>query len=562
MLLSALVAIVLTPALCATMLKPVAHHKAKWGPAAWFNRNFDRATGGYVSSIAYLLKRPLRVLLMFAVVIGGMSWFFLRLPTSFLPQEDQGVLMTIVQLPNGAAVTRTEDIIHKVEDYYLEKEKDAIQDVFSVAGFSFVGSGQNYALVFAKLKDFDQRTKPELAASAIVQRAMGYFFTLRDAQVFPLQPPAIPGLGNSSGFSMYLVDSGKRGTQALTAASQTLIQSGNGNPNVSSLRSNNPPAETQLKFLLDQEKMGAMGLDIATVNSMLSTIFAGRDVNDFTLNGELKPVYVQGDAHYRMREDAINDWHARNSDGEMVPFSSFIKTQWISGAPTLSRFNGVGAISLEGAAGAGVSSGTAMDTMEQLTSAMEGGYTVAWQGISYQERLSGSQAPMLYALSVLIVFLCLAALYESWSIPFSVIMAVPVGVLGAVAAASFFGQSNDVYFKVGLLTTIGLAAKNAILIVEFAKDRQAAGISVIDATLEAAKLRLRPIIMTSLAFILGVVPLAVATGAGSAAQNSIGIGVLGGMLTATALGIFFVPSFFVIVRRLSGGAKPKDSLSS
>lgn len=562
MLLSALVAIVLTPALCATMLKPVDHHKAKRGPAAWFNRNFDRATGGYVASIAYLLKRPLRVLLMFAVVIGGMSWFFLRLPTSFLPQEDQGVLMTIVQLPNGAAVTRTGEIIHKIEDYYLDKEKDAIQDVFSVSGFSFVGSGQNYAIVFAKLKDFDQRTKPELAASAIVQRAMGYFFTLRDAQVFPLQPPAIPGLGNSSGFSMYLVDSGKRGTQALTAASQTLIQAGNSNPNVSSLRSNNPPAETQLKFLLDQEKMGAMGLDIATVNSMLSTIFAGRDVNDFTLNGELKPVYVQGDAPYRMREDAINDWHARNSDGEMVPFSSFIKTEWISGAPTLSRFNGVGAISLEGAGGAGVSSGTAMDTMEQLTADMDGGYTVAWQGISYQERLSGSQAPLLYALSVLIVFLCLAALYESWSIPFSVIMAVPVGVLGAVAAASFFGQSNDVYFKVGLLTTIGLAAKNAILIVEFAKDRQAAGISVIDATLEAAKLRLRPIIMTSLAFILGVVPLAIATGAGSAAQNSIGIGVLGGMLTATALGIFFVPSFFVIVRKLSGGAKPKDSLSS
>ncbi|PYB70483.1 efflux RND transporter permease subunit [Rhizobium wuzhouense] len=562
MLLSAVVAIVLTPALCATMLKPIDHHKQKRGLAGWFNRNFDRATGGYVSSIAYLLKRPLRVLLMFAVVIGGMSWFFLRLPSSFLPQEDQGVLMTIVQLPNGASVTRTEAIIEKIEDYYLEKEKDAIQDVFAVSGFSFVGAGQNYALVFAKLKDFSERTEPQLAASAVVQRAMGYFFTLTDAQVFPLQPPAIPGLGTSSGFSMYLVDSGKRGTEALTTASQALIQAGSSNPNVSSLRSNNPPAETQLKFLLDQEKMGAMGLDIATVNSMLSTIFAGRDVNDFTLNGELKPVYVQGDAPYRMSEDAIKDWHARNSSGEMVPFSSFIKTQWISGAPTLSRFNGVGAISLDGAAGANVSSGTAMDTMEQLTAAMEGGYTVAWQGISYQERLSGSQAPLLYALSVLIVFLCLAALYESWSIPFSVIMAVPVGVLGAVAAASFFGQSNDVYFKVGLLTTIGLAAKNAILIVEFAKDRQAAGVSVIDATLEAAKLRLRPIIMTSLAFILGVVPLAIATGAGSAAQNSIGIGVLGGMFTATALGIFFVPSFFVIIRKLFGGAKPQDPLSS
>lgn len=561
MLLSALVAIVLTPALCATMLKPIDHHKQKRGLGGWFNRNFDSATGGYVSSIGYLLKRPLRVMLMFVIVIGGMSWLFLRLPSSFLPQEDQGVLMTIVQLPNGATVTRTEEIIKKIEDYYLDQEKNAIQDVFSVSGFSFTGSGQNYALVFAKLKDFELREEPELAASAIVQRAMGYFFTLRDAQVFPLQPPAIPGLGTSSGFSMYLVDSGKNGTEALTAASQQLMQAGSSNSAISSLRSNNPPAETQLKFLLDQEKMGAMGLDIATVNNMLSTIFAGRDVNDFTLNGELKPVYVQGDARYRMQETAINDWHARNNDGEMVPFSSFVKTQWISGAPTLSRFNGVGAISMEGAAGAGVSSGTAMDTMEELTAAMDGGYTVAWQGISYQERLSGSQAPLLYALSVLIVFLCLAALYESWSIPFSVIMAVPVGVLGAVAAATLFGQSNDVYFKVGLLTTIGLAAKNAILIVEFAKDRQAAGLSVIDATLEAAKLRLRPIIMTSLAFILGVVPLAIATGAGSAAQNSIGIGVLGGMLTATALGIFFVPSFFVIIRQLFGGAKPKDELS-
>ncbi|NML75958.1 efflux RND transporter permease subunit [Rhizobium sp. S-51] len=561
MLLSALVAVVLTPALCATMLKPIDHEKEKRGPGAWFNRNFDRTTKGYVSSIGYLLNRPLRVMLMFAIVIGGVAWFFARLPSSFLPQEDQGVLMTIVQLPNGATTARTEEVIKKIEDYYLEHEKEAIQDVFAVSGFSFTGQGQNYAMVFAKLKDFDERTKPELAAGAIVQRAMGYFFTLRDAMVFPLQPPAIPGLGTSSGFSMYLVDSGKNGTDALTTASKQLLQMGNSNPNVSSLRSNNPDAESQLKILLDQEKMGAMGLDIATVNSMLSTIFAGRDVNDFTLNSELKPVYVQGDAPYRMQADAISQWFARNGDGEMVPFSSFSNVEWVSGAPTLSRFNGVSAISLDGAAGAGVSSGTAMDTMETLTSQLNGGYTVAWQGISYQERLSGSQAPMLYALSVLIVFLCLAALYESWSVPFSVIMAVPVGVLGAVAAAHLFGQANDVYFKVGLLTTIGLAAKNAILIVEFARDRQDQGASLLDATLEAARLRLRPIIMTSLAFILGVVPLAIATGAGSAAQNSIGIGVLGGMLAATLLGIFFVPSFFVIIRKLTTRAKPKEALS-
>ncbi|WP_137130492.1 efflux RND transporter permease subunit [Rhizobium sp. FY34] len=558
MLLSALVAIVLTPALCATMLKPAKHHGERKGLAGWFNRNFDRTTNGYTSTIGFLLKRPLRVMLMFVVILGSCGWLFLRMPSSFLPQEDQGVLFTIVQLPNGATTARTEEVVKKIEDYFLDKEKDAVEDVFAVAGFSFTGSGQNYAMVFTKLKDFDLRSDPKLAASAVVGRAMGYFFTLRDATVFPLQPPAIPGLGNSSGFSMYLVDSGKTGTQALTGASQQLLQAGGGNPTVTALRSNSPPSETQLRFLLDQEKMGAMGLDIATVNSMLTTIFAGRDVNDFTLNNELKPVYVQGDAPYRMQADAINSWFARNSTGEMVPFSSFTRSEWVSGAPTLSRFNGVSAISMEGSAGPGVSSGTAMNTMEQLTSQLDGGYSVAWQGISYQERLSGSQAPLLYALSVLIVFLCLAALYESWSIPFSVIMAVPIGVLGAVAAATLFGQSNDVYFKVGLLTTIGLAAKNAILIVEFAKDRQAAGVGLIEATLEAAKLRLRPIIMTSLAFILGVVPLAIATGAGSAAQNSIGIGVLGGMLSATVLGIFFVPSFFVVVRRLSRGRKPSN----
>ncbi len=561
MLLSAVVAIVLTPALCATMLKPIDHTKERRGLGAWFNRNFDRTTNGYVSSIGSLLKRPMRVMLMFAVVIGGCAWIFMRMPSSFLPQEDQGVLMTIVQLPNGATAARTEEVIKKIEDYYLEQEKDAIQDVFAVSGFSFVGQGQNYALVFAKLKDFGERKAPELAASAVVQRAMGYFFTLRDAMVFPLQPPAIPGLGTSSGFSMYLVDSGNTGTEALTAASKQLIGLGSSSPKVSSLRSNSPDAESQLKVLLDQEKMGAMGVDLATVNSMLSTIFAGRDVNDFTLNNELKPVYVQGDAPYRMQPDDLGHWYARNTGGEMVPFSAFSQVSWVGGPPTLARFNGTSAISLDGAAGPGVSSGDAMDEMERLTANLGGGYSVAWQGISYQERLSGSQAPMLYALSVLIVFLCLAALYESWSIPFSVIMAVPVGVLGALAAAHFFGQANDVYFKVGLLTTIGLAAKNAILIVEFARERMDRGADLLEATLEAAHLRLRPIIMTSLAFILGVVPLAIATGAGSAAQNAIGIGVLGGMLAATLLGIFFVPSFFVIIRKLTSRAKTNEALS-
>ncbi|MGV1916390.1 efflux RND transporter permease subunit [Rhizobium sp. 22-785-1] len=550
MLLSAVVAIVLTPALCATMLKPV-HAKKERGPAAWFNRNFGRTTDRYVGSIGHLLKRPVRVTILFLIVVGGCAWFFTRLPSSFLPQEDQGVLLTIVQLPTGATTERTNEVVKQVESYFREKEAGNVESVFGVLGFSFGGSGQNNAMVFTKLKDFSERTAPEAHAAAIVQRAMGTFLSFRDAQVFPLLPPAIQGLGTSSGFSMYLVDSGRNGTAALTNASKELIQLANGNPNISSLRSNSRDAESQMKIDLDKEKMGAMGIDLASVNLMLSTIFAGRDVNDFTLNGELKPVYVQGDAPYRMQPDDLKHWYARNASGEMVPFSSFSNVTWVNAAPTLARFNGTSAISLDGAAGAGVASGDAMNEMERLTASLPGGYTVAWQGISYQERLSGSQAPMLYALSILIVFLCLAALYESWSIPFSVILAVPVGVLGAVTAAHFLGQSNDVYFKVGLLTTIGLAAKNAILIVEFAKERQEHGLSLLDATLEAAKLRLRPIIMTSLAFILGVVPLAIATGAGSAAQNAIGIGVLGGMLSATLLGIFFVPSFFVIIRRLS-----------
>jgi multidrug efflux pump len=549
MLLSALVAIVLTPALCATMLKPVSEHK-KHRIGDWFNRNFTRSTNGYVRTISYLLKRPIRVMLVFLLIGVGCAYLFNRLPSSFLPQEDQGVLLTIVTTPPGSTTQQTQAVVEKVEKYYRENEKEAVQSVFGALGFGFNGSGQNSAIVFTKLKDFSERTDPNLHAQAVVTRALKTFFTFREAQVFALLPPAIQGLGVSSGFSMYLVDTGGHGTDALDAASKRLIQMANTSGKVVALRSNNKEVEPQMKIVIDQEKIGAMGVDISAVNSMLSVIFTGRDVNDFTLNGEIKPVYVQGDAPFRMQPDDLDHWYARNSSGEMVPFSAFTRTEWVKGAPTLARFNAVSAIPLDGASPPGVSSGDAMNEMEALTAQLGGGYTVAWQGISYQERLSGSQAPMLYAISVLVVFLCLAALYESWSIPFSVIMAVPVGVLGALTAATFFGQANDVYFKVGLLTTIGLAAKNAILIVEFAKDRMETGMGLLEATLEAARLRLRPIIMTSLAFILGVVPLAIATGAGSAAQNAIGIGVLGGMLAATALGIFFVPSFFVVIRRI------------
>lgn len=549
MLLSALVAIVLTPALCASMLKPVGEHR-KHRVGDWFNRNFTRSTNGYVRTIGYLLKRPIRVMLVFLLVGAGCAYLFTRLPSSFLPQEDQGVLLTIVTTPPGSTTQQTQAVVEKVEKYYRENEKDSVESVFGALGFSFNGSGQNSAIVFTKLKDFSLRTDPNQHAQAIVTRALKTFFTFREAQVFALLPPAIQGLGVSSGFSMYLVDTGGHGTAALDTASKRLIQMANASGKVVALRNNNKEVEPQMRIAIDQEKIGAMGVDISAVNAMLSVIFTGRDVNDFTLNGEIKPVYVQGDAPFRMQPTDLDHWYARNSSGEMVPFSAFTTTEWVKGAPTLARFNAVSAIPLEGASAPGVSSGDAMNEMEALTAQLGGGYTVAWQGISYQERLSGSQAPMLYAISVLVVFLCLAALYESWSIPFSVIMAVPVGVLGALMAATLFGQANDVYFKVGLLTTIGLAAKNAILIVEFAKDRMETGMGLFEATLEAARLRLRPIIMTSLAFILGVVPLAVATGAGSAAQNAIGIGVLGGMLAATALGIFFVPSFFVVIRRV------------
>ncbi len=558
MLLSALVAIVLTPALCATMLKPVNEHK-KHRVGDWFNRNFTRSTNGYVRTIGYLLKRPIRVMLVFLLVGVGCAYLFTRLPSSFLPQEDQGVLLTIVTTPPGSTTQQTQAVVEKVEKYFRENEKDAVDSVFGALGFGFNGSGQNSAIVFTKLKDFSLRTNPNLSAQSVVNRALKNFFAIREAQVFALLPPAIQGLGVSSGFSMYLVDTGGHGNEALTAASKRLIQMAGATGKVVALRSNNKEVEPQMKILIDQEKIGAMGVDLASVNSMLSIIFTGRDVNDFTLNGEIKPVYVQGDGPFRMQPTDLNHWYARNNAGEMVPFSAFTTTQWVEGAPSLARFNAVSAIPLDGGAAPGVSSGEAMNEMEALTEQLGGGYTVAWQGISYQERLSGSQAPILYAISILVVFLCLAALYESWSIPFSVIMAVPVGVLGALAAATLFGQANDVYFKVGLLTTIGLAAKNAILIVEFAKDRMETGLGIFEATLEAARLRLRPIVMTSLAFILGVVPLAIATGAGSAAQNAIGIGVLGGMLSATMLGIFFVPSFFVVIRRIFAARQKNEA---
>tara|TARA_R110002124_G_scaffold16882_6_gene71395 strand:- start:1244 stop:4414 length:3171 start_codon:yes stop_codon:yes gene_type:complete len=553
MVLSAVVAIVLTPALCVLMLKPHQPEKTtRFKPSAWFNTRFGKLTGGYVGSVGYIIRRPLRVLVVFAALLGGAYWLYNQLPTSFIPEEDQGVLMTMITLPDGANADRTQAVIDMVEDYYLTQETDAVESVFMTLGFSLSGSGENSAMGFVRLKDFDERTDPSLSASAVSQRALMYFSQIRDAQVFALAPPAIQGLGSSDGFEMVLLDQSSNGADALGAASNQLAQLAGQTEEVTNVRGNAGALDSQLRVIIDQEKAGALGVDLSAANEILRIAFAGSTVNDFIYGGEIKPVMVQGDAPFRMQPDDIKTWFAKNASGEMVPFSAFADTEWVKGSASLARFNGISSISISGSNASGVSSGAAMDKMEELVASLDGGYGVAWSGLSYQERLSGSQATTLYGVSLLVVFLCLAALYESWRIPFSVILAVPVGVFGALLAAYIFGQANDVYFKVGLLTTMGLSAKNAILIVEYARDLRAQGLSVLEAILESARLRLRPIIMTSLAFFLGVLPLATATGAGSGAQNAIGIGVAGGTLAGTLIGIFFVPLFFTLI---SGGWK-------
>ena len=551
MALSVFVALILTPALCATLLRP-RKEDSGIAPARWFNRNFDRMTNGYLGANRRILKRPFAALVALAAV-GGLVWvLFTQISSSFLPAEDQGVLMTIIRLPDGSTTAQTLDVVEKIENYLLDEESEGVQSTFASLGFSFSGSAQNTAMVFVKLKDFDERKgKDELSASAIAMRANMHFMqTNRQGSVIFAQPPAISGMGSTSGFQMYLLDQGARGIASLRAAADDLVAAAEADGRVTNIRGNEEKDRTAMRIDIDRQKASSYGLTLSSVNSMLTTIFSGTDVNDFQMETELRPVIVQGDAPYRMQPTDLFRWSARNSDDEMVPFPSFTTINWESVPTSLARYGGTLALELSGEPGAGVSSGDAMDAMEELVAQMPGGYGVAWTGISYQERLSGSQAPMLYAISVLVVFLCLAALYESWSIPFAVILAVPVGILGALAASKLFGQSNDVYFKVGLLTTIGLAAKNAILIVEFAVELQEKGMKLVEATIEAARQRLRPILMTSLAFILGVVPLAVASGAGAAAQNSIGIGVLGGMVSATVLGVFLIPAFYVCVRKL------------
>ncbi|WFV09088.1 efflux RND transporter permease subunit [Citrobacter freundii] len=553
MALSVLVALILTPALCATLLKPVSaeHHEKKNGFFGWFNAKFDHSVNHYTNSVSGIVRKTGRYLVVYLIIVIGMAVLFMRLPTSFLPEEDQGVFMTMIQLPAGATQERTQKVLDQVTQYYLTNEKANIESVFTVNGFSFSGQGQNSGLAFVSLKPWDERSGEENSVEAVIARATRAFSQIRDGLVFPFNMPAIVELGTATGFDFELIDQGGLGHTALTQARNQLLGMVAKHPDLLvRVRPNGLEDTPQFKLDVDQEKAQALGVSLSDINETISASLGGYYVNDFIDRGRVKKVYVQGDAKYRMLPADINNLYIRSSNGEMVPFSAFSASHWIYGSPRLERYNGMPSMEILGEAAPGRSTGEAMALMESLAEKLPNGIGHDWTGMSYQERLSGNQAPALYAISLIVVFLCLAALYESWSIPFSVMLVVPLGVVGALLAASLRGMNNDVYFQVGLLTTIGLSAKNAILIVEFAKDlMDKEGKGLIEATLEASRMRLRPILMTSLAFILGVMPLVISHGAGSGAQNAVGTGVMGGMLTATLLAIFFVPVFFVVVRR-------------
>jgi multidrug efflux pump len=548
MTLSIMLALVLTPTLCATLLKPEPKDdKGRGRFAAWFNRNFARGVERYQSALRMVIGRPVIPLGIYVMVVVALGVLFFVLPTGFLPEEDQGYVLAQFTLPVGAQQSRTLDVAKQVEHHFLVDEKANVANMFSVAGFSFAGSGQNVGLAFILLKNWNQRSGAYNRAPAIVQRAFAAFSKIRDAQVFALIPPSVPGLGQSGGFDFELEDHGNLGHAGLIAAQNQLLAKAAQDPKLMAVRPNTLPDTPQLHVDIDQSKATALGLSLGDVNDTLSSAWAGLFVNDFIDRNRVKRVYIEGDAPYRMVPSDLYNWSVRNSSNAMVPFSSFATTSWETGPSTLQRYNGFPSLEIQGSAASGQSSGTAIAEMQNLVAKLPHGVGYEWTGLSYQQLLSGAEAPLLYGLSLLVIFLCLAALYESWSVPFAVMLVIPLGVVGVLAAALLRGLTNDVFFQVGLLATMGLAAKNAILIVEFAEFAVSRGEGAFDAAMGAARLRLRPILMTSLAFIAGVAPLAVATGAGAASQNDIGTGVIGGMFTATALAIFFVPLFFVLV---------------
>ncbi|GGE54290.1 multidrug resistance protein MexB [Halopseudomonas oceani] len=549
MILSVLVALIFTPALCATILKPVqkGHTQAERGFFGWFNRTFDRGVKRYESSVASILQRKAPYLLLYLVIVGLMAFLFTRLPTSFLPDEDQGVLYVQVQAPVGSSAERTQQTVDAMRTYLLEQESDTVSSVFTVTGFNFAGRGQSAGMAFVGLKPWEERQAPELSVFALQQRAQQHFFGFRDAMVFAFAPPAVMELGTASGFNVYLQDNAGVGHDVLMQARNQLLGMSAQSDILANVRPNGQDDQPQFQLLIDDEKASALGLSLADINQTLSIAWGSSYVNDFIDRGRVKKVYLQGQADARMNPEDLQKWFVRNSSGDMVPFSAFATGEWVYGSPKLSRYNGVPAMEIQGEPAPGFSTGDAMAEIERLGQQLPKGVGLSWTGLSFEERLSGDQAPALYALSLIVVFLCLAALYESWSIPLAVMLVVPLGVIGALLATLGRGLSNDVFFQVGLLTTIGLTAKNAILIVEFAKDLHEQGMSISKAAVEACRLRLRPIIMTSLAFTLGVVPLALASGAGAGSSHAIGTGVIGGMMTATVLAIFWVPLFYVLV---------------
>src|SRR6056297_1235077 len=549
MILSVVVAITLTPALCAAFLKP-RRAPATRGPAGWFNRGFGAVSDGYVATVRWSVRRPLRVLAMYAALAICMAFLFLRTPTGFLPEEDQGILFTLIETPTGSSAERTIEVLKQVEDFYLDAESDVVRSMYGVVGFSFSGNGQNKGIAFVQLKDWSERPRPDQSAQALAGRAFGALSQIRDAQVFPIVPPPVIELGNVSGFDFYLQARGGQTHAELMEARNRLLGAAAQSELIASARPNGLEDASQFSLDIDWRKAGAMGVTPGDVGELLTTAWAGTYVNDFIDQGRIKRVYVQGQPASRATPSDIDKWRVRNASGGLVPFSNFAEGSWDYGAQGLYRYNGIAAQQLQGSPAPGVTTGEAMAEMERLVADLGPGFELAWTGLSLEEREAGNQAPLLYALSLAAVFLALAALYESWSIPFAVMLAMPIGVVGALVGAWLGGYENGVFFQVGLLAVIGLTGRNAILIVEFARERVQAGVRVIDAVAAAARQRFRPIIMTSMAFSLGVLPLVLSSGAGSGGRNAIGSGVLGGTLSVTVLGVLFVPVFFMIVARL------------
>jgi len=548
--LSVVVALTLTPALCASLLKP--GHAKKRGLFGIFNRGFDATTRGYTGAVGWMVRRPLRVLVVFALLVALMVTLFIRTPQSFLPDEDQGIMFVLIQGPTGSTVERTQAVVQQVEDYFLTQEADVVDSMFGVTGFSFAGQGQNVGMAFVRLKDWSERPDPSQSVQAVAGRAFPALSGIRDAMVFPIVPPAVIELGNASGFDFYLQARGGQTHEQLLDARNQLLGMAAQSDLVTQTRPTGLEDAAQYRLNIDWRKAGAMGITATDVANVLQVAWTGAYVNDFIDRGRIKKVYVQGEASSRAVPTDLDKWRVRNATGGLVPFSNFAEGEWTFGPQGLSRYNGAPAMQIQGSTMPGVSSGDAMAEIERLASQLPDGFSVAWTGLSLEERESGDQTTLLYALSLLAVFLCLAALYESWSIPLAVMLVMPIGVLGALLGAVLGGFDNGVFFQVGLLTVIGLTGKNAILIVEFAREQSEAGVPLYRAVVEAARQRFRPIIMTSIAFSLGVLPLALSTGAGANGRNAIGATVLGGTLLATVLGILFAPLFYVLMRRLLG----------